>query len=112
MTLLGWFNFIKSLLNRIALKKGVAMKNTGGQAFPGKIDLGFKGVGYNGETQEILKDQPGMTLRDYFAGQALVGMISISTHSSDTGDITSQLVSASFTMADAMIAERSRNEKS
>lgn len=38
-------------------------KNNGGQAFPGTRD---KTLGYN----------EGMTLRDYFAGQALGGMVS------------------------------------
>ena len=44
-----------------------------------------------------------MTLRDYFAGQALAGLIT------QTGWMTSQLVIAAYQTADAMLAEREKS---
>ena len=63
------------------------MTKDGGQAFPVAAS--------NGHTE-------GMTLRDYFAGQALTGLLA---HlNSSVG------VSICYEWADAMIAERNKNE--
>jgi hypothetical protein len=48
---------------------------------------------------------PGMSLRDYFAGQALVGVIS----NSFLPEKVSELSKLVYTIADAMIAERSKS---
>lgn len=48
----------------------------------------------------------GMTLRDYFAGQALTGMMAHPEHEWWIGN--GLAVSAAYEVADAMIAERDR----
>jgi len=66
-------------------------KNTGGPAFPGAVDI---------------TAPPGMTLRDYFAGQALVeyaGLMSVSKP--ETMNVVAKL---SYQMADAMIEARDK----
>jgi hypothetical protein len=50
--------------------------------------------------------QRGMSLRDYFAGQALIGFINISPKTTETGDITKILTKASYQLADAMLEQR------
>ncbi len=70
------------------------MKNiyTGGQAFPQAI------------ANEII--EPGMTLRDYFAGQALIGLCSNKNYE----DMTDEQVSkACYINADTMIKERNQS---
>lgn len=44
----------------------------------------------------------GMTLRDWFAGQALAGLLA----SPQTGDDANAVIRAAFSAADAMIAAR------
>lgn len=49
---------------------------------------------------------PGMTLRDWFAGQALVGMMA---YRSAGGPVIAALhASAAYEIADAMLAERAK----
>lgn len=68
--------------------------NDGGPAFPTHGD-------------QLSNATYGMTLRDYFAGQALVGSLT-------AGESTDPKVIAKFAFeyADAMIAERVKNESS
>jgi len=71
----------------------------GGQAFP---DHYTNGNGY-------LQQHPGMTLRDWFAGQALAGIMA-----GDPDAITIQNcfnASLCYQLADAMLAERARVEE-
>jgi hypothetical protein len=73
------------------------MKENGGPAFP---ELG--NVGYKSEWQS----ESGMTLRDWFAGQALIGMLSnpnIERHP-DAGAF--RLSKFAYFQADAMLEER------
>ncbi len=46
----------------------------------------------------------GMSLRDYFAGQALIGLCSAATVGDSTGGIAEQC----FMFADAMLTEREK----
>lgn len=48
---------------------------------------------------------PGMTLRDWFAGQALVGLLA---HAS--GEDPHKSPAMAFTLADAMLAEREKTD--
>lgn len=68
-------------------------KDNGGNAFPALYH----------------DDTPGMTLRDWFAGQALVGMVTSdrkSKEGEDGNSARSRLATASYRMADAMLEAR------
>ena len=64
--------------------------NTGGPAFPGPGDRGM-----------------GVTLRDYFAGQALAGLLASHSEACDWMP-ASQAAEMSTEYADAMLAERDK----
>jgi len=76
-------------------------KETGGAAFPSEYRIvaedqtspvkGYKAVGAQ-----------GMDLRDYFAGQAMCGILA--------NYETNRLAEKSYEYADALIAERNKNE--
>ena len=73
-------------------------KNDGGPAFPGVSSAvtEFSGM-------PVVRDEPGMSLRDWFAGQALAGMLS-NPHSDEGAWVL--LASDSYRAADAMLAAR------
>ncbi len=50
--------------------------------------------------------QEGMTLRDYFAGQALAGMSTHTPHDYSKGACNASLADRAYAVADAMLAER------
>lgn len=52
----------------------------------------------------------GMTLRDWFAGQALAGMASIALDADDMDMAWVVMSEAAFKAADAMLAERERGQ--
>ncbi|RMA11869.1 hypothetical protein [Klebsiella pneumoniae] len=73
-------------------------KYTGGPAFP---ELG--NVGYNSDWQ----NEPGMTLRDYFAAKAMQAIISNpSIIDNDSDGAVNYAASASYKFADAMLKAR------
>jgi hypothetical protein len=80
---------------------------TGGPAFP--MGNGAKKIG---DVSSIEPDAPGMTLRDYFAGQALVPVVAAADLSSWPAASSDQAVAAianvSYQIADAMLAERAK----
>lgn len=53
------------------------------------------------------KDMPGMSLRDWFAGQALAGLLASIEHESFIG-ATDVLARSCYAQADAMLAERDK----
>ena len=69
--------------------------------------------------QEIGESKPGMTLRDWFAGQALVGMVPVvckpgCQYEPQEGDPRSVEVFTAavvYSLADAMLAERAKVER-
>lgn len=72
--------------------------NDGGPAFPAPMN------GPDGRTQH------GMTLRDYFAAQALAGMlINYTTQKFGVGEQT--CAKGAYEFADAMLAARERKEE-
>jgi hypothetical protein len=85
--------------------------NDGGPAFPRPESRGTSGA-------TTLHGQNGMTLRDYFAGQALAGMTSRSVEvykklegsgismSEIENELTQRLSCAAYIYADAMLAAR------
>ena len=81
-----------------------APKDDGGPAFPQTVE------GWNGH---MSGKQPGMTLRDYFAGRALAGLLAHHGRSVFNTDAeNSRIVSAcAFILADAMLAARRRSQE-
>jgi len=79
------------------------MSNDGGPAFPGETVM---------KTDEGFEVQRGMTLRDYFAGQAMAALIPVCLH--DTDDDANPAIrrypeyisKLAYANADAMIAAR------
>lgn len=85
------------------------MKDTGGPAYPTRGGMMFYVPDEHEESirksiEEMDRDFDGMTLRDYFAGQALIGLISIpesmSSFDADSRD--------AYKYADEMIKERNK----
>lgn len=74
-------------------ERGV-MKNDGGPAFPGG----------DGGVRDL---NEGMTLRDYFAGQALNGFLACTQQGEKIRDF-SKVAQGMYLLADAMIAEREK----
>lgn len=73
--------------------------NDGGPAFPISVQPDFQYV------------EAGMSLRDWFAGQALAGLIASGRSAYDLADSDQQAAYAAFrayTAADAMLAARER----
>ena len=71
-------------------------KKTGGPAFPL-----YRGQGYRND---------GMTLRDYFAAKAMQGLLASPKEIPNGQDGTTDYYAmAAYAMADAMIAEREKN---
>jgi len=79
----------------------MSKKKTGGSAFPV--------AGYQ-ETGGYVLPTEGMSLRDYFAGQALVGLtVDYINHPKD---INHEIVAKqTYKFADAMLAEREKGER-
>ena len=72
------------------------MKDDGGQAFAGPAHKGMDGAWHNG--------QPGMSLRDWFAGQALVGILAYP----DPGGTVKTMAGIAYEYADAMLEARKK----
>jgi len=73
--------------------------NDGGPAFPRPSGEARDGNG----NSFWPPGHPGMTLRDWFAGQALAGMFDFKTAETEEDDY---LANIAYKIADAMIAER------
>jgi hypothetical protein len=87
----------------------MSTKKDGGPAFPRPI--GHNGL-TNHEEHECSPEEPGMSLRDYFAAQALMGWLATYTsnemHPSSQNGQAEGLAAASYVMADAMLRERAK----
>jgi len=108
----------------------MSTKNNGGSAFPREIEyeisiqpLDFSNVGSMDDvakaTEDAIKNADrghGMSLRDYFAGHALAGMFAndamitrYGAHAKDNLiDPDVLTATAAYSIADAMISERSK----
>lgn len=78
-------------------------REDGGSAFPGKRQgiMNMTGASY-----EI--DEPGMSLRDYFAGMALQGIMA--TRTDFRPEWQSEYAWRAYSMADVMLAERAKDK--
>ena len=80
-------------------------QNDGGPAFPIPDVYGPDGCG-------IAQGAPGMSLRDWFAGQALIGFVTVSlqqpgvTTSDNAAKAAARYARGAYMVADAMLAER------
>lgn len=85
--------------------------NDGGPAFPPHLPRMWQ-VGADGKVERIDEVDQGMTLRDYFAGQALVGMLAfgVSSGSDPSRTTNEELGRAAYRKSDAMLKERERQE--
>lgn len=70
--------------------------NDGGPAFP----LVKQKIGYHAD---VVKDSEGLSIRDYFAGQALAGLMTLRSSSSPEG-----YAQSAYMAADAMLKEREK----
>jgi hypothetical protein len=81
--------------------------NDGGPAFPEKRATKMFVSGPDGQPEPIFETIGGMTLRDWFAGQSLSGLLQISTGDTLNGKRYADHVAASaYEMADAMLKAR------
>lgn len=82
-------------------------KKTGGPAFPGKICIGHEPL----SESPMYEHSKGMTLRDYFAGQALTGMFAHSSddwHNVAKAKAMTDVAIEAYHVADLMIKERTK----
>lgn len=86
----------------------MSVSKTGGPAFPGV--LGESGYGnaarvvHQDGSHSFIEHNQGMSLRDYFAGQALKGVLASPTTRPDASE--ADLATYVYRMADAMLDER------
>lgn len=84
--------------------------NNGGPAFPGQP--AFSAADDLATSENI--GAPGMTLRDYFAGQAMSGMLAWAgdeaSGSWNTNATSDDIAQMAYKHADAMLAARSKGE--
>ena len=88
------------------------MKNNDLFAFPVPGEEIKKTIDLDGNKGTIFRNgYNGMTLRDYFAGQALVGIMSTTTIMPEALErLLSSVPKLSYALADAMLAEREKGE--
>lgn len=78
--------------------------NTGGPAFPRPLSHD-KGDGTHwGDLPEYVPPQDGMTLRDYFAAQALTALIAVYSEGGEINEY--DFARWAYAQADAMLKER------
>lgn len=83
------------------------VQNDGGPAYPATRDEYFDGP--DGQFSIIKANYVGMSLRDFFAGQALIGQLSFSPHDSfDKAHYPSDVAALAYRFADAMLEEREK----
>ena len=80
----------------------MADRHDGGPAFPNtsKVHAGYGGESYG-----------GMSLRDYFAGQALVGLLAMPASLDGMGKTDKLIAQYAYAVADAMLAARDARSK-
>ena len=84
-------------------------KNNGGPAFPCKKIVSYQTSLFSSEAIPVYEEVGGMTLRDWFAGQALAGMATLyAVAGGASEDIAKANATVSYLMADAMLAERDK----
>ena len=77
------------------------MNDDGEPAFPNSVP--------DDKTGEWMSS-PGMTLRDWFAGQALTGLVLLVGGSDKAQELSRDTAAVAYALADAMLAERTHNK--
>lgn len=85
--------------------------NDGGPAFPERRCTKVMATGPNGQAEPIMETVGGMSLRDWFAGQAMVGLTAHPKcgpvgHGYETA--TNCVAREAYALADALLSERSK----
>lgn len=85
--------------------------NDGGPAFPSKTFSHFKHVDPNGPyefglSEPVFVETEGMSLRDWFAGQALSGILSAPMHNGFNALSKEKYAKEAYWFADAMVKAR------
>ena len=75
-------------------------KHTGGHAFP------TQSWEYDGGGQVLQYQESGMSLRDWFAGMAMQGLLAAQIHGFNDRPANGPFASMAYEMADAMIKAR------
>ena len=90
-------------------------KNDGGPAFPGEYAITMRHPEGGDETRMV--SGAGMSLRDYFAGQAVIGLMTMISaealsdeHHKDGRRHSRLLAAGAYEIADAMLAEREKRD--
>lgn len=86
----------------------MSKRDDGGPAFPLNVAIDPSGDIYNSGS---VPDGRGMTLRDWFAGQALVALASVAAslpHDDTEESFSTWLAAGCYEVADAMLAERAK----
>ena len=89
----------------------MSKKNNGGPAFPTMYDDGYNMIadGMQARTVAIVKTESGMTLRDWFAGQALPTVVDGALkllRATEQMPAADKMAHAAYVLADAMLKER------
>ena len=80
-------------------------KDDGGPAYPAKAE-GYVSSGPHGEAIAQYRETSGMSLRDWFAGQALAGLLAkYFLNKPEDQKTTTQMA---YQLADAMLTERAK----
>lgn len=80
---------------------------TGGPAFPGFQYTEGRGPCRRGLSDEWEVYSPGLSLRDYFAGQALAGLLASPSRENQPAQANNSILGRwSYEIADAMLAAR------
>lgn len=79
----------------------------GGPAFPESRITQYMVTGRNGQMEPLFETIGGMSLRDWIAGQALVGSMLLLGVDGEVQDVSPETIAAhSYRIADAMLAAR------
>lgn len=79
----------------------------GGPAFPTPTKTLGGGVGCP-EIETVVIGLPGMSLRDWFAGQAIQGMAHVVRKNPGDDHMADSIALSAYEMADAMLVERAK----
>ena len=85
------------------------MRPDGGPAYPQKLLTGFESIGHESSIRVKTEMIAGMSLRDYFAGQAIHAAESLIVYYSDKSrNEPMHIAVLAYEIADALLKERAK----